>query len=478
VPASSASPWLAEIRESMPNSSKTSGTPANPGRGQGIGPELEQGIHALIGALVDRDDAAYEAEFVHLLGRVDDLVHRKLRLEGTKSETRDLLGELLFTRMRRAMHQLLRSENDLTAAKAAQWVMGLMFSIGTLSEFAKAFDQSLLATQAGGQDFDFAGRTDFISVEEVMQMLAAGKHVGCLTLEKGDNRLDVYLKDGRIFFLDPHHIVRRVLVADGMRHREIPESAIAEAETRRVRERVPVLVSLVEKGVFKSEELRDVVRSFGKEVLFDFMREDAPYGFFYKRLDALPDYVETCDIRLGVTSVLLEGSKCVDDWRQMRTVFPDPDAPIVPKADMYQRMGDLALDVVEIKLLSQVNGDTTPRTLSATLGLPLPDVYQLLIRLCQEGILAPGGEQSSLELLHLGEEAATVEQSMEEAFAALAANDDDDQRRSAIDRVFGDADASSSLSALDKVLGGDAPPAPAKPDGKDLLGILRKGKNG
>ena len=64
-----------------------------------------------------------------------------------------------------------------------------------------------------------AVRTDFLSGEEVLQMLAAGKHLGCLSLEKGDNRLDIYLQEGRIYFLDPHHIVRRVVPGDGSRPR-------------------------------------------------------------------------------------------------------------------------------------------------------------------------------------------------------------------------------------------------------------------
>ena len=48
-----------------------------------------------------------------------------------------------------------------------------------------------------------------------------------------------------------------------------------------------------------------------------------------------------------------------------------PDAPLEPKTDMFARMGEVALGVLEIKLLSQINGDTTPRSLVSTLGLPL-----------------------------------------------------------------------------------------------------------
>jgi hypothetical protein len=445
--------------------------------------DLEARISRLVQGLVAKDDETYESEFVHLLGRVRELVERKLRMEGTKTDTRDFLGEMLFTRLRRGMHLFLRSEDEPTVLRAAQFVMGVLFSATTLSEFAKAFDQSLIRSTSGARDFNFAGRTDFISVEEVMQMLSSGKHLGCLSLEKGDNRLDVYLRDGRVWFLDPHHMIRRVLPGDSMRHREIPETLVTEAESRRAREGVPVLVSLFEKGLFKKEELREVMRMFGKEVLFDFMRETEPYAFYYRKLVALPPFAEAHDLRLGVTSILLEGSKQIDDWKQMVEVFPNPDAPLEPKADMFARMGDVALSVLEIKLLSQINGDTTPRSLVATLGLPLYDVYQILIRLGREGILAAGGGADALAALAVDEAEGSVQDSMQEAFAALDANDDAKQRRSAIDAVFGDEGGTplagkQTLSALDRVLGGQ----PAAPGGaeldRELLDMLRKGKKG
>lgn len=469
-------PDMVEKPGSMSDSGHTSRSPA----ADPLPDALEAGIRALVQALVRKDEEQYEAEFVHLLARVQELVERKLRMEGTKTDTRDFLGELLFTRLRRGMHLFLKSEDSVTSMRAAEWVMGALFSVTTLSEFAKAFDQALLRSDSTAKDFNFAGRTDFISVEEVLQMLASGKHLGCLSLEKGDNRLDIYLKDGRVFFLDPHHMIRRVLPGDSMRHREIPEPAITEAQQRRAKEGTPILISLHEKGVFRRDELREVMRMFGKEVLFDFMRESEPYAFYYRKLSELPAYAESNDLRLGVTSILLEGSKQLDDWKQMLEVFPDPDAPIEPKADMFVRMGDVALGVLEIKLLSQINGDTSPRSLVTGLGLPLFDVYGLLLKLSREGILAaPGGDQA------LSGITLSVEESMQEAMAALDANDDATQRRSAIDRVFGDAEdadgeatGDGAGSALDRVLGGFDKPASSGELDRGLLDLVRKGKKG
>lgn len=412
-----------------------------------IGEDLKHRIAALVNALVQREPESYESEFVLFLARVQDLVDRKRQLQGTKSDTRDLLGELLFTRLRAGMRMFLQSEDQVTERRAAEWVMGALFSITTLSEFARAFDRALIKQGSTNQDFSFAGRTDFIAVEEVLQMLASGKHLGVLSLETGDNRLDIYLKDGRILFLDPHHLIRRVMPGDPMRHREIPENAVTQAEVVRAKTGRPIVLSLHEAGHIKREELREVSRLFGKEVLFEFMRERDPYAFFYRKLEALPEHVEAHDLRLGVTSILLEGSKQHDDWKQMLQVFPDPNAPIEPRADMFARMGDVALSVVEIKLLSQINGEISARGLVPVLGLPLFEVYQLLLRLAREGIVAPPGGAESLSGLQ-----QSVEESVQMAFGLLDANDDKAERSSALDRVLGDEVATGSV--LDRVLGG------------------------
>src|SRR5690606_10850972 len=107
------------------------------------------------------------------------------------------------------------------------------------------------------RDYSFAGRADFIAIEEVLQMIGSGKHTGCLSLEKHDNRVDVYIHRGQIAFLDPHHVVRRVLPGTTtMAYREIAAETMREAEKRHARDGVPVFLTLAEMGELKGCDLR------------------------------------------------------------------------------------------------------------------------------------------------------------------------------------------------------------------------------
>lgn len=444
---------------------------------QAISADLKEKVAGLVEAFVAQSDEGCESGFVHLLARSQELVDRKRAMEGTKSDTRDLVGELLFSRLRQAMRTFLGNPEAKEEIRAAEWAVGALFSIATLTELAHAFDQVLIR-QGMGRDFSFAGRTDFISVEEVLQMLAASKHVGCLSLEKADNRLDIYLQDGLVAFLDPHHMIRRVMPSpDPMRHREIPEGVVALAEAERKQNGKPVFLTLVEEGHFRREELREVMRFFGKEVMFDFMREPEAYNFFYRRFDQLPAFATESHLRISVTSMLLECSKQVDDWRQLLKVFPDPQAPLEPSADMFARMADVTLGPMEIKLLSQLNGDVSAKGLVPLLGIPLFEVYQTLVRMARDGILNPPGGADTLTDLAL-----SVQESLQMAFAVLDANDDEaalaapakgeGMDLSVLDRVFGDAEPPAA--GRGKVRGKSTPAANGAP--KELLELLRRNR--
>ena len=60
-----------------------------------ISAQLTSQISAFVEALVAREEESCESEFVHLLDKVNQLVDRKLSMEGTKTDTRDFLDTLL-----------------------------------------------------------------------------------------------------------------------------------------------------------------------------------------------------------------------------------------------------------------------------------------------------------------------------------------------------------------------------------------------
>ena len=129
--------------------------------------DLKERVCALVDSLVQEDSSSAE-HFEALLTRATELWRRKQAMEGTKSETRDLLGEILFSRLRAAFRDFHDQDDVAIEIRAAEWVMGTLFAGSTLAEFARALDRAMLESSRP-KDFSFAGRADFISLEGVLQ---------------------------------------------------------------------------------------------------------------------------------------------------------------------------------------------------------------------------------------------------------------------------------------------------------------------
>ena len=210
---------------------------------------------------------------------------------------------------------------------------------------------------------------------------------------------------------------------------------MSKAERSRADHGTPTFLALHQLGAFGKEDLRKVMGFLGREVLFDFLRDQHDCLFFYRRLDQMPEFARKYDLRVGVTPTLLEGSRITDDWQSMCKVFPDPDEPVQPQEDMFARISELSLGVLDIKLLAQVNGENSPRSLTRLVGMPLVEIYQHLVMLAREGVIVAPGDLSALAGLSVG-----AEESIQLAFDCLDANDQKSQVDSVLDSILGGDD--------------------------------------
>ena len=78
--------------------------------------DLKVRICELVDSLVSGDEEQAGAHLESFLLKANELVRRKRAFEGTKHETRDLLGELLFTRLRRGMRRFVGSQDPAERA--------------------------------------------------------------------------------------------------------------------------------------------------------------------------------------------------------------------------------------------------------------------------------------------------------------------------------------------------------------------------
>ena len=398
--------------------------------------DLSARILETVRSMLDQERNAAEKDFNHLLDRVKELFGRRQSLTAPGGETKDMLVEVLFGRVTRGFAQFYdNAEIAGDPQRAAEFLLGTVLTGAALADFAHVLDRVLME-EGAPKDYHLAGRADFISMDELLQLLSGGKHSGLLSLHNPESRLDIYFRDGLIAFIDPHVLRHRLIPGRGLtRWREIPKDLLNEANEVRSTEGVPVMLTLHERGFLKDDELRDQLRDVGIEQVYAHLQDGKNCAFGYESMDELPDFVERLNVGIPVTPLLLEGHKRIDDWLRIQRVFPDLDEPLQPTPEMYQRLGTLSLDVVELKSLTMVNGSNTFRDISRDTGLSNYALGDLLVGFAREGIIVPPGGAESLF-----DDSMSFEESMAAAENALDANDALDGIPESLDSVFGSDD--------------------------------------
>ncbi len=401
---------------------------------QGGAPTLAEDLTHLILETVEKilDGREREADedYAALMDRVQDLFLRKSDLKALKSETLSLLEELFRSRFRRGFKAVVRRDGA-DPSNLVSYLMGTVFTASALGELALSLDRILLE-QSAPQEFNFAGKGDFIAVEEVMQLLTAGHHTGVFVVEKPDNCVEMYFKEGHVAFVSPHKLTRRVIRGEGLKeYREIPVEMAREAEERFVEEGLPIFLHFLEKGFFEEDEFLSFLRDQGGELIYEFIRESSECSYRWISMQDLPEFAERFDIRLDVMPILLEAHKQMDDWRLIKRIIPDMDTPIEPAPDRFSVLAEMALDASQIKLLAMINGENTVRTMAEDGGIPPFEVASMLAEFAKLGIIVPpGGPESLLD------QPQSVQESVEWALAALDANEDLDALSNSLDQVF------------------------------------------
>ncbi|MFQ5503846.1 MAG: DUF4388 domain-containing protein [Planctomycetota bacterium] len=373
-----------------------------------------------------------EQDFRHLLDRIHDLAKRRLRQRSTKNETRDLLAEVLFSRLTRAFtscFQKVGLNND--PREAATLLMGSLMTGTVLADIAQTLDQ-VLVEMTSPHDYHLAGRADFISINELLQLLNAGTHSGRLIFEKSDNQIDVYILNGSIAFVDPHRLHQRMIRGKGMnKWREIPIETLAKANGTRTTEGIPILLTLCEEGFLSKDEVGEHLRAMGAQQIYSCLLDESRCSFSYKQME-MPDFAREHHIGLPVMPLLLEGHRRLDEWRRIRRVFPDLETPIDPAPELFACIAEMSLDVIEIRVLTLVNGENSFQDIQESIGMDPFDLGQLLVHFGREGILMPPGGRESL----FEKEMSTAE-SIQAATQALDQNEALDAIPESLDNVFG-----------------------------------------
>lgn len=165
-----------------------------------------------------------------------------------------------------------------------------------------------------------AGNLRTMGLPDILQWLSIGRKSGTLHLERRSIKKRIIFREGDIhssWSNDPRESLGQFLI----RERLITEEQLFKALLRQETQGRVLGSILVGDGILAEQDLRRTLQAKAEETVYELFLW--PDGTFEFREGEVPTDVPV-HLQLGVTSVLLEGARRIDEWGRIRRVFPGP----------------------------------------------------------------------------------------------------------------------------------------------------------
>jgi hypothetical protein len=194
-----------------------------------------------------------------------------------------------------------------------------------------------------------SGRLKTMDLPEVLQWVTIGRKTGSLAFVRDKTKVNIYLQDGQIISSrsnDPTKQLGQFLLFQG----KITEPQLKRAFEIHIQSRQILGKILVQENMVSEEDVRRALVMRTEEVIYDlFLWED---GYFH--FSSSPYNVnDLILINISINALLFEGIRRKDEWRRIRSVFPDNDVVFSFQSDVDLKTLDLS--ALQKKLLFMVN---------------------------------------------------------------------------------------------------------------------------
>jgi hypothetical protein len=153
---------------------------------------------------------------------------------------------------------------------------------------------------------------------EILQWISTGRKTGTLHIERRSVHKKIVFKAGVIHSStsnDPRESMGQFLIRD----RHVTEEQLFRALLRQETEGRLLGAILVGDGVLTEEAMRKSLESKAEETIYDlFLWTEGKFEF---KDGEMPANI-LVHVEMGVTSVIMEGIRRVDEWRRIKEVFP------------------------------------------------------------------------------------------------------------------------------------------------------------
>lgn len=256
-------------------------------------------------------------------------------------------------------------------------------SLGTAELFDRV-DALAALVPGGGGDVGLAGELEHVPLGEILQMLTHLRQTGVLEVSKrvstSGRAIAICLQNGSVQLAigkaqeQEFRLGRYLLREELIDHEELEHVLGRSKENRGL-----LGTRLVKLGYITSDELRGLLVDQTSELIYEALRwRQGSYRF--KRFATRPE-AEAASLGLGLSNLLMEGLRRVDEWRLIEEQIKSFD--VVPRrdAEVLRTFDPATLSPDERRVLQAIDGVRSVRSIVEHTQLGSFDASKILFQL-------------------------------------------------------------------------------------------------
>ncbi|MGB2697320.1 MAG: DUF4388 domain-containing protein [Candidatus Zixiibacteriota bacterium] len=234
---------------------------------------------------------------------------------------------------------------------------------------------------------DLQGSIERFELSDIFQLLSVSKKTGTLGVQRGEDVVMVYFRQGDIIFA--HNPNRKLRLGDLLiRKKKLTISQLERAMRiqRDLKTRKKLGELLVLESFITRKDLEDVVRQQVEDVIYDLLRwETGNFKFYENKFPTQEDVT----INISTENLILESVRRLDEMEQIQSKLPPFDTVLGLSLTETRRTKDIALEAEEWNVLTLVNNRRDIRKIIDESRLGKLETMRRLAGLLLAGLVEP-----------------------------------------------------------------------------------------
>lgn len=237
-------------------------------------------------------------------------------------------------------------------------------------------------------DLDLQGNIERFTLPEIFQLVSASRKTGTLGIQRDDDIVMVYFKDGSVIYgygpRKTYHIGRMLVETKRITSEQLDEAIAEQSQDISSGKRLGQI--LVDKRYVDRADIEEVVRKQVEELIYSLMSWDRGSFKFYE--NQFPTEEEII-INLSTENVVLEGLRRLDEISRLKDYLPDFSTVFSLATSESGKKRDLTLETKEWNILALVDGHRDINELVEASPTDSVETLKCLASLQLAGLITP-----------------------------------------------------------------------------------------